>query len=98
MVANTCSVWQTRQVALYQDAISTGPGQCWRWVYAVNTPAPEHPTRCTEPVAWMGFRSAFGRERVRFYACARHAEGLKDLRPVNRLCSHTRLTTSSAWP
>lgn len=83
-VANTCSLCQTPPVALYQDAISTTPGHCWRWVYAVDSPAPDHPTPCPEPVAWMGFRSAFGRERVRFYACAGHVEGLEDLRRVNR--------------
>lgn len=50
----------------------------------MDSPAPDHPTPCPEPVAWMGFRSAFGKDRVRFYACEKHVEGLTDPRAVNR--------------
>lgn len=69
-------LWRTpvRQATLtYQDAISTTPGRSWRWVYA-DSLAPDHPSPCSEPVRWMGFRAAFGSPRVRFYSCGRHVE------------------------
>ena len=66
--------------------ISNSPGSCWQWVYRPKD-AVIHPGTmegCPQPVRWVGFRAAFGKRRVRFYACDAHTEGLEDLRPVDR--------------
>lgn len=57
--------------------------RCWRWVYRPGGGIhPAAPMICPAPVQWVGEAPAFGKERVAFYACAEHADGLGNLTPI----------------
>lgn len=71
-------------VDYYPNAVRAEPGRCFRMVS--QPPGGRQagsPTDCVEPVRWIGRRQV-GNKRMRLWSCEGRAEGLEDLRPINR--------------
>jgi hypothetical protein len=64
----------------YADAVSSEPGQCWRFVY--RGPDDGRPMHCPAPVVVTGSHRLTGGKRIPVWSCEGHVEGVERSRTL----------------